>query len=330
VRRSRRLDAQALRTIAAAGGGRYIDVSGPDGALAPLASELRGLARTHFGDATNALPIERFQWFAAAALLLAVVELLLPLRRLLTRAGPRRAMRLWPIAGAGLFIGAMCAGGVAQVNRDGNRAYNAGDFDQALAHYKTAEAIDPSRPEPYHNAGNALDRNGDYNEAIDETKRALGAAATPGIEALAYALGGPTPLRLHDALDAYKRALLADPGDADAKHNLEVVIRLLTPAPTPRRPEATPPGGEGQQQGGTPGPGGASGTPAAGQPGTPSPSDQQPSQDELQRQLAEALQGIDQDLSREEALRILDLLERQNRRAAQEAAPGAGAGVPDY
>ncbi len=259
----------------------------------------------------------------------------MPLRRWLTRAGSRRATRLWPIVGAGLFIGAMCAGGVAQVNRDGNRAYDAGDFDQAIAHYRTAEAIDPALPQPYHNAGNAFDRNGDYNEAIDETKRALDAAATPGIEALAeYALGNhyAGSGRLEDAREAYKRALLANPGDQDAKHNLEVIDAMLhpTPTPTPRPPEATPPGGQGQQQGGTPGPGDAGGTPGAGQPGTPSPSDRQPSQADVQRQLDEALQGIDQNLSREDALRILDLLERQNRIAAQEAAPAAGAGVPDY
>jgi len=295
---------------------------------------LRGLERTRFGESSSAVPVERFQWFAAIALLLIVAETALPGWHSFRPASLRRAVRLWPLAGAGLFIGAMCAAGVAEVNRDGNDAYGIGDFDEAIMHYKTAQAIDPSRPEPYHNAGNAFDRKGDYAQAIDETRRALDAAAPDGIESLAeYALGNhyAGAGQLEDAREAYKRALLANPNDADAKHNLEVIEARLQPSPTPtprQQSEPTPPGGQGEPAG-TPGPGSGVGTPRTGQPGTQEPSDAEPSPEDLQRQLEDALSGAGDDLSREEALRILDLLARENRRA-REQPPAAGAGVPDY
>jgi plasmid stabilization system protein ParE len=49
----------------------------------------------------------------------------------------------------------------------------------------------------------------------------------------------------------------------------------------------------------------------------------------LQRQLEEALSGIDQDFSVEEALQVLDLLEQQNREPL-EAPRGGPVGPADY
>lgn len=73
-------DAGILRQIAAAGKGRYFDGNTGDPAAA-VADEIGRLARTRFESQEGTLPIERFQWFAAAALLLLIVEFLLPERR---------------------------------------------------------------------------------------------------------------------------------------------------------------------------------------------------------------------------------------------------------
>jgi Ca-activated chloride channel family protein len=336
-----RLDAEALRRVAALGLGRYLELSGDGRPLAGLAPEFRGLASTKFGDGSSSSPIERFQIFAALALVLAVTGLLLPALLLQRRSALRRAARLWPLAGAGLLVGAICSTGVAGINRQGNAEYGRERYAAAVDLYRTAQAIDPSRPELYHNAGNAYDRLGDFARAIEETQRALDAPGTGGIESLAeYALGNHYARRggLDDAREAYKRALLADPDDADAKHNLEVIDarRQATPTRTPRPPtEPTPPdaaSGHGGQ-GGTPQPGQGSSTPGAGTAtaGTPSASDGQLTPEQLQQRLDEALAGIEKDFSEDEARRILDLLDRANQQAIEERAGSGGiAAPPDY
>jgi Ca-activated chloride channel family protein len=198
--------------------------------------------------------------------------------------------------------------------------------------------MDPSRPELYHNAGNAYDRLGDYARAIDETQRALDAAGAGRIEPLAeYALGNhyAAASRLDDAREAYRRALLANPDDADAKHNLEVIDARLhaTPTRTPRPAASpTPSDAAGGPSGpsGTPQPGGGTSTPGAA--GTPSSApDDQLTPEQLQQRLDEALAGIDKEFSEEEARRILDLLQRANQQAIEERQGAGGGGAPpDY
>jgi Ca-activated chloride channel family protein len=332
-----RRDEDALRTIAQNGDGRYVALDGDGRPLGGLAAEFDALATTTFGSAPAARMKDRFQVFAAIALLLVVAEFFLP-ALVRPRFSMTAALRLAPLVGAGLLVAAVCTATVADVNRRGNDAYTAGDFAGALTQYKTAEAMDPSRPELYHNAGNAYDQQGDYARAIDETKRAPEASSTDVAARLQYALGNHYvgAVQLLDAIEAYKRALLADPGDADAKHNLELAIARLTPSPTPtatQRPTegtATPSGTStpNSEQQGTPEAG--EGTPSAS--GRTPHSDEQPLTDEeLQQALDEALRGLDRNFTEEEAQRVLDLLNRKNQQTVENLANNAASGgLPDY
>jgi Ca-activated chloride channel family protein len=330
-----RLDAGALRQMAEEGGGRYIELSGDGRPLASLAPELAGLATTVFASRQAPERIERFQAFAAGAFALVVVVSAASLAGALLG---RRAARLWPVAAAGLFVAALCSDGIDELNRRGNRQYAQGDYAAALESYRDAQAMDPGVRPLYYNAGNALHQEGQFDAAVEESRRALPADAEL-TDAAEYAIGNHhlRAGRLIEAIEAYKRALLADPSDADAKHNLEVARLLQTPSPTPTRelptPElsATPGPGEdepGAQDGQTPQPdagGQQPGTPQAGEPtGEP-----QLSPEQLQRRLEEALRGIDEEFTTEEALRVLDLLEEQNRSQLSEP-QGSQPGLPDY
>ena len=338
-----RLDAAALTRIAEAGGGRYVQLAGDGRPLTGLGADFDSLGATTFGREETATPTERFRTFAAIALALAVAGSLLPL--LAAREARARVLRLWPLAGAGLLIGAICTGGAADANRRGNRSYVAGEYGAALDAYRTAQALAPDRDEPYYNASNALDRDGDYAAAIDEAKRVF-PAANEEIEALTeYALGNhyAGASRTLDALEAYKRALLADPDDADAKHNLEVLLERLaeqpTATPSPPPVEGTPTPGDGQDgdPGGQPTASGGEATAeaTAGNPGgegTPQVGDSESdlSPQEIQRRLDEALEGIDEEFTVEEALRVLDLLNRQNRGELAAPADDGDSATPDY
>lgn len=332
-----RLDPAALSNIAETGGGRYIALSGEGRPLAALSSEFDALARTLFDSEERPEPVERFAMFAGIALACAVAATL-------ASASLPRAMgarRFWPLAAAGLFVGAVCGTSVAELNRAGNRAYDRGEYDDALASYRAAQERDPSRAELYYNAGNALHLKDEFASAIDETKRALGSDDDDLLAIAEYALGNhyAGADELEEAVDAYKRALLRDPDDTDAKHNLEVILARLKSSPTAVPPTVTPPEmtpgpGEGEGENGedgqpTPGPNDASPSPGDPGAGTPGPSDGDATPEELARSLEDALRGIDEDFTVEEALRVLELLEDQNR-GQLEAPRGTPGDAPDY
>jgi len=339
------LDALALRLLAESGDGRYIELTGNGRPLTALAPELDSLDQTTFGAQERAQPIDRYAIFAWAALAVLLTATALPAAVPRRRAGAAASWRrLLPLAGAGLMIGAVCASNAVSANRAGNQRYASGDFTGALDAYRTAEAIDPSERAVLYNASNTLHQLDRLNEAIDEAKRALPAddALSAKVE---YALGNHYAAagRLLEAVEAYKRSLLDDPGDIDAKHNLEVISKRLretpSPTPTPTAPsvevtptpgsdDGDPNGGQSGEGASTPQAGDGNGTPqAVGSPGPVPDGEMTPEQ--VQRALDEALRGIDQDFSVDEALRVLDLLERQNRDQLRQ--PGAGeGGAPDY
>jgi Ca-activated chloride channel family protein len=335
-----RLDDAALRTIAGTGGGRYIASADGGGSLTSLAAELKDLTQTAFAAKQSSQPIERFQILAALALLLLAGQILWPML-LRPRTTLRSAAKLWPLAGAGLLVGAVCSATVADINRRGNNQYASGAFDAALANYGTAQAKAPSLAELHYNAGNALDRAGQFDKAVEETRRAL-PARQDLVSRIEYALGNHFAGggALNDALDAYKRALLADPADADAKHNLEVVTARLTPSPAPTATATPNPEASATALGGTPPSGGTPDTGAAtpgGTPGansnqaTPGAGDGTLTREQLERALAEALAGKDKTFTPDEAARALDLLDQANRRAVEDLNKGGNPNqLPDY
>ena len=113
----------------------------------------------------------------------------------------------------------------------------------------------PDAPEPPYNIGNTLHRLGRYEEATVASGAAMSGAADPELFArAAYALGSHAFRRndLEAARDAWISVLLRDPSDLDAKHNLELALRLLAPAEEPpETPDADGggTGGEGAGEG---------------------------------------------------------------------------------
>lgn len=342
-----RLDALALRTLADAGGGGYVVLEGAGRPLTSFAAEFDEMEQTAFGERESSRPAERFRAFAIVALALIVVEAVVVWWPRLPRVRSRRLLRAWPLAGAGVLVAAVCATSVADVNRRGNQQYAAGNLPAALEHYRTAQAMAPERDEAFHNAANALHRQGDYAAAIEELRKAFPVEAELA-GAIEYALGKHFAAdgQLQEAYEAFKRSLLADPDDRQAKHNLEVILKLLRPTPTATAtpaPETPPPGADvttpqpspgagepGTAPNGTAQPEGTAG-PRPGEPQEPRPRDpRELSDEELRAELDEALSGIDREYSEEEARRALELLEERNRRLFEEQTQPPGGGLPEY
>ena len=354
-----RLDESSLRSIAEAGGGSYTRLSGDATSLLSIRNDLNRLDRTPLGAETSRLPIERFQMFAAAALVLLLLSWFLPSRVRLPSSF--KARRMHPNAGLALVVlallGVACTSedSVRTRNQEANEMFGRGEYEEALAAYQELLSERPDIPELSYNAGNTLHRLQEYERAIAESQRALPPLDNHLGADTYFAIGNHLLAlqRVEEAYVAYRQALLLEPGDQDAKHNLELTLLIMnqrnnppdpnnpgqgrggtpqpgqgTPQPgqgTPQPSDGTPSPGEGTPGAGTPQPG--QGTPQAGQ-GTPQPGQGNP-QDAaaLQRALEEALQGIDDDLTYEEAIAILDLLRQQQQR---QIGPGGGSSGPDY
>jgi len=159
-----------------------------------------------------------------------------------------------------------CGSTVASNNRQGNRLYHQGQYDEALSAYQKAQAEQPDLAELHYNVGNTLHRKEDYQSAAAETLQGL-SKADPDLRAQAYYNLGNSFYRqgqFAEAIAAYKEALKLNPDDQDAKHNLELARQQLeqqqlTPSPEPSQcPLGTP----------TPQP---SPTEESGEEGTPRP-----------------------------------------------------------
>ena len=336
-----RLEESKLQSVAGAGGGRYLRLDGGQRLLS-LRDDLNQLQQTPLAEQTQRVPIERFQFVVAAALIVLALAWFVP--EMLPPLSLRPIAALRPRPGLALLLLAMIVGGACadadparSGNKEANRLYQAGEYEQALAMYEELLAQRPDLPELAYNAGNALHRLGRFDRAVEETRRALPPTTVELGAATYYALGNHY-FALEDyesAYEAYKSALLLDPDDADAKWNIEIVLILLNQQPIPladqqqpagNQPQETPPGQEPSDQSGQPSPG-----QAGDQPAQPSGSDapSQPSQADVQRALEEALAGIDQDFSFEDAIEILDLL-RQRLETPRQAPGSAPAGGLDY
>ena len=231
------VDVDTLGAIATRTGGNMRTLD----AIAGLAVEFQRLRRSAFDEGANSAPIDRFQWFLAGALVLLLAQSWIA-------EGARTAARLPDarivLAGAGVLAALLivgCGSAAYEDVRRGNEAYEEEAYEDALTAYQGA-AGDPSEseaPPPIdYNIGNTLHRLERYEEATVATTAALNATDDPVLVARAsYAVGNHAFRRgdLEAAREAYIAVLLRDPGDIDAKHNLELVLRLLAggePPPT--------------------------------------------------------------------------------------------------
>lgn len=241
-----RLNETLLRQIAEATGGFYLPLRGAktmdtlyEQGLAPLPKsegQEKLLKRYH----------ERYHWPLAAAILLLILEMLLPEgapTRRRSSAASRSATRPphSPVATstAALILWLACATAFASP-RAGLREYQAGQFDRALQEFERALEKHPDDPRLHFNAGAAAYRDGRFDVAADHFAKASGAPDLKLQEDAFYNLGnalyrrgeasGDPKKAVQDwetALKQYEHALKLNTNNADARFNHEFVKRRL-------------------------------------------------------------------------------------------------------
>lgn len=231
-----RLDEETLQRVAEAGGGKYLPATREGLELRVLYNEISGMDRKAIQGEFVERRIERFWVFLAAALLLLLIDALVSTRA--TGMRRRAARYLHTGVPAAVLVCALAAaapaaaGGVDRGKvKSGNEYYRAGEYDKALTLYREALGDTTRIPENsqgvFYNQGNAHYMMGDYAKAIDNYQRSYSADSTLTGEMLynrANALMNSG--KLGEAIESYIQALQYIPDDADARHNLEVALKM--------------------------------------------------------------------------------------------------------
>ncbi len=113
--------------------------------------------------------------------------------------------------------------------REGNELYKNEKFAEAAEEYKNASIEKPEDERINYNLGNAYYRLGSTEEAAKEYSRA-GAAEDPGLSQRSfYNLGNSLfqAGQYEQAKQAYIKSLQFNPDDMEAKHNLEVTLEKI-------------------------------------------------------------------------------------------------------
>ena len=126
------------------------------------------------------------------------------------------------------LLATACSPSAAKLTGTGNEAFAQQAYEEALRSYQQAQAESPALAEPYYNAANVLYREGKYEEALKELQKA---ASFPQADKVAQASlfnAGNSAYNTKSweaAIESYRQALLRNPDDVDAKHNLELALQ---------------------------------------------------------------------------------------------------------
>ena len=261
----------------------------------------------------------------------------------------------------------MALGGpVVEKTQEGNRLYQAGQYEQAQTRYVEARSGVEEKTENsarlHLNLGDALYQQKKYAEARKEFEQAAGSESQDLEAKSAYNIGNTyfkEALQTQDqnqglellkqAVGSFRKTLELKPDDEDAKYNLEVVRRHLDvkQKEQQQQPQASPnpkPGDKNQQQkqdqkqqeakGSQPQQQPQAQNQPQPQPGNTADKDKkeaaakpepQGGNTAQQQQAAAGEKKKPEELSKEEAARLLDALQAQEEQAQKERYPAAGA-----
>jgi len=253
-----KLDEATLRQIASITGGAYVPLGQRGEGLEEIYNRyVAQLPKQNFEEKRTKIPIERFEWPLALAILFLMWEFLTnerarsamttpaspaaPERRPRRRRNGAEAVTATSVIAAGLLILGAPVPARALDAATGERDYKSGEYEEALDNYRQAATDQPDRSELEYNRGDAAYKSGQYLEAEEAYRKAL---ETPDLnlqEQAYYNLGNSQfrhgealqqvdPKKTIDmweqALHSYESALKLKTA-ADTRHNYEVVKKRL-------------------------------------------------------------------------------------------------------
>lgn len=129
-----------------------------------------------------------------------------------------------------LLMGCTGLDPVSEMNLEGNRLFESGDFEAALKQYKEAQLENKEEVSELHfNAGDAHYKQEGYEDAFQEFGRVLSMEDTSLTSEAFYNLGNTLfrQEKFQEAAEAFKKSLAFRSEDLDAKINLEMTLEKL-------------------------------------------------------------------------------------------------------
>ena len=223
-----RLDEPQLTRMAVATGGAYVRSVAGDMDLDLI---YRDQIRAKMENATlqsgrRQVWADRFQWPLSLAVALLFAALAVPLVR-----KPLIVLLLLPLP----LLPAPHTAWAGPL-QEGYKAYQQGQYDQALKKFIEGQVRDPDRPEVLYNVGNGYYKTGNFKAAGDYYRQALTQADPQLKPKLFYNLGNTAYRQgnLQEAVRNYQAALKLAPKDTQAKENLAFVEKQLK---NPQQPQ---------------------------------------------------------------------------------------------
>jgi Ca-activated chloride channel family protein len=112
----------------------------------------------------------------------------------------------------------------------GNDLYKDQKYTDAEVNYRKAQEKEKDLVQGHFNLGNALNKEGKYDEAVRQFDLARGKAASPETKGHAWYNIGNSMMgeqKYQEAVDAYIKSLQLNPRDQEAKYNLSYALEKL-------------------------------------------------------------------------------------------------------
>ncbi|MGA1844731.1 MAG: VWA domain-containing protein [bacterium] len=225
------LDEGTLQGIALETGGRYVRSVTGDLDLEKIYLEgVRMMDQTELASTKKRVWEERFQWFLLLALIVLMIEQLLPeYRRERKRVsnGARIACLCAFLLLLPPWVSSLSAGILPLSKpKEAERFFADGHYDKALSAYLDAQIDSPDDPVLHYNIGATYYRMNKYEEAARNYEAAAARTTDIDLRERAYYNLGNCAYRMgkmEDAVAWYQKAIELDPNDGDAHYNMEFV-----------------------------------------------------------------------------------------------------------
>ena len=219
-----RLNEDMCRQIAKAGDGAYIYVDNSSSAQRELSKYVDKLAKAKLESQVYSEFDEQYQGF----IILALVFLMIDICLLERKNHLLRNFQLFKRASAvvvltSLFIGTAQAQSYRDYIRRGNRQYRDSIYDKAQVQYQKGFQLDSNSVQVRYNLGNTLLYQGQPKEAMQQYESAAAVERNPvRLHQIYHNLGVilQSQHQFGPAIQAYIRALAADPTDHESRYNL--------------------------------------------------------------------------------------------------------------
>ena len=274
-----RLNETALEEIATNGKGLYYRATPSGEEIGSLVGELQKLQSAELSTRTETQAIERYQLFAALGLIALFIGELIPDRlRRINPSANGAAMRVLPLLVCGWWlVGCSVDTKGPEMLAAGNQSFEKGDYPQSVTQYTEARASGVQSAEPIYNIANSQYRQQQFGEAEKSLAQAV-PTAEGTLVAYSYHNQGNALFaqgEYEKAIEAYKNALRINPNDTETKYNLELAeFKIATPTPTlTPTPTPTQPSEQNEDQP-TPTPDSQQSTPTSEPTTTPNPTEE--------------------------------------------------------